>query len=119
MMARHPNRQQLASWLNGAHTHLDEHLDECEKCASRLDELNSTVPIESASAKSDAFPNNVEAITAELRPALLTLLQPPTDLHERISERISDRLQDRSDADLFGSLLGIPIEAGRVFLDRD
>lgn len=111
-MARHPNRQQLTSWLNGDHDHLDEHIDSCEKCANRLGDLDTRVP-------SPGNLDNVEAIRAELRPALLTLLEPPEDLHERINERITKRLQDRSDADLFGSLLSIPIEAGRVFLDRD
>lgn len=107
MMARHPNQQQLSSWLNGEHTELDEHIDSCLKCANSLDELDTTST------------GNVSAISADLRPALLTLLQPPPDLHERISERIAIRLQDRSDADLFGSLLSIPIEAGRIFLSLD
>jgi len=110
MMARHPNRQQLTSWLNGDHEHLGEHIDDCPKCASKLDELDSTVPTSGHLA-------SVEAISAELRPALLTLLEPPEDLHERISARITSRLRDRDDANLFGSLLGIPIEAGRIVLD--
>ena len=108
-MARHPNRQELASWLNEGHGHLDEHIDSCEKCAARLDELDATLPTSN---------DNVTAINDSLKPALLQLLQPPADLHERIRDRIAARLQDRSDADLFGSLLGIPIEAGKVFLDR-
>ena len=107
MMARHPNQQQLSSWLNGEHTELDEHIDSCVKCANSLDELDT------------ATTDNVSAISADLRPALLTLLQPPPDLHERISERIAIRLQDRNDADLFGSLLSIPLEAGRIFLALD
>ncbi len=113
-MARHPNRQQLASWLNGEHSdhHLNEHIDECEKCAEKLGDLDTSLPPQGAE-------NNVRAITPELRPALLKLLQPPEDLHARITERITARLQDRSDADLFGSLLGVPIEMGRVFLDQE
>jgi len=110
-MARHPNRQQLASWLNGEHEHLGEHIDDCERCAGRLGELDDSLP-------PGGHLDNVEAISAELRPALLKLLQPPEDLHERISGRVTARLQDRSDVNLFGSLLGIPLEAGRVFLDR-
>lgn len=104
-MSRHPNRQELTSWLNGENENLDDHIDTCVKCANRLDKLDN-----------DGL-GNVEPITADLRPALLSLLQPPEDLHERISERITERLQDRSDADLFGSLLGIPIEASRIFLE--
>lgn len=111
-MARHPNRQQLASWLNGEHEHLGEHIDTCAKCASRLDDLDSSLPTASAT-------NNVYALTEELRPALLAVLQPPEDLHERIAARIAQRLQNRDDASLFGSLLGIPVETGRIFLDQD
>ena len=106
MMSRHPTQQQLTSWLAGDRVEFDEHIDGCEKCARRLDKLDS-----------DNALGNVEPITADLRPALLELLRPPEDLHERISARITERLQDRSDANLFGSLLGIPLEAGRVFLE--
>lgn len=47
--------------------------------------------------------------------ALLRLLRPPDDLHERMSERLADRLQRRADLDLLGSLLGVPKEAGELF----
>ena len=104
-MARHPNSEQLSSWLNGGHEHLNDHIDSCEKCASRLDELDGSLG------------GSVTAITEDLRPALLTLLQPPEDLHERISVRIAARLQNRHDADLFASLVGVPIEASRIFFD--
>ncbi|MFT7474601.1 MAG: hypothetical protein ACI81L_001526 [Verrucomicrobiales bacterium] len=104
-MARHPSQEQLASWLNGAHSHFDAHIDSCARCAKSLDEIDISVG------------SNVEALTAELRPALLTLLQPPKDLHERISGRIAARLQDRNDADLMGSLLGVPIEMSRIFFE--
>lgn len=97
-MARHPNRQELSMWLEGEHSDLDPHIDSCEICAANLGEIdNSSVP--------------------DLKPALLTLLQPPDDLHERVSQRIAQRLQDRQDSDLFASLLGIPIEASRLFFD--
>ena len=97
-MARHPNRQELSMWLDGAHSELDEHLDACEICAASLDEIGE--------------PDN-----ADLKPALLTLLRPPEDLHERVSAQLELRLQDRRDADLFGSMLGIAVEAGRLLLD--
>ena len=99
-MARHPDREQLTLWLDGASSEFNDHIDTCEVCASALSELG---------------PSSAE----ELRPALLTLLQPPDDLHERVSERIAARLQNRRDSDLFGSLLGIPFEAGRIFFDTD
>lgn len=98
-MARHPNREELAMWLDGGHADLDEHIDSCELCAANLGEIDSTP-------------------APDLKPALLTLLQPPDDLHERVSLRIAQRLQNRRDADLFGSLLGIPLEATRLFFDN-
>lgn len=108
-MARHPNRKQLTSWLNGEvhHDEHDEHLDSCTKCASRIEELN----VDNV--------NNVEAISAEFRPALLAVLQPPEDLHERISNRIAERLQTQSDTRLFGSLLSVPVETARIVTDTD
>lgn len=99
-MARHPNHQKLTMWLDGDYSELDEHMDSCEVCAAALDDIDQ-VPA----------PN--------LKPALLTLLKPPDDLHERVSAQIAQRLQGRRDADLFGSLLGIPAEASRLFFDDE
>ncbi len=98
MIGRHPNRRQLARWLDGDAPELDDHIDGCEKCAQTLDALAA-------------------AETTDLRPALLTLLAPPTDLEERVSRRLAARLQSRADAELFGALLGVPIETGRVVLE--
>ena len=98
-MARHPNRQELTRWLDGSNAELDEHIDTCTVCASQLDEIDLAE----------------DALVADLRPALLTLLQPPDDLHGRVSHRIAQRLQNRQDMNLFGSMLGIPIEASRLF----
>ncbi len=99
LMARHPNREELELWLDGHNSSLHEHIDTCDVCASSLDEIS-------------------EPETVDLKPALLTLLKPPDDLHDRVSARIARRLQDRRDADLFGSLFGIPVEASRLFFDQ-
>ena len=99
-MARHPNRQELTMWLDGSNTALDDHIHTCEVCASSLGDIS-------------------EPETADLKPALLRLLKPPDDLHDRVSARIARRLQDRRDADLFGAMLGVPVEASRLFFDRD
>ena len=106
-MARHLSTKQLTSWLNGEidHEEHDDHLDTCAKCAERIEEINLNNT------------NNVEAISAEFAPALLKVLQPPEDLHERISGRIAVRLQAQSDTNLFGSLLGVPVETVKVVTD--
>ena len=96
-MARHPNDSKLMSWLDGNAPELDDHLADCERCAQSIDRL--------ASADTD------------LRSPLLSILAPPDDLAQRVSERLADRIQARKDAELFGSMLGIPVEAGRVVLD--
>jgi len=54
---------------------------------------------------------------SELGPALLTLLQPPEDLHERIRTRLAERLQRRQDMELFGSMLGVARETSEILLN--
>ena len=105
-MARHPKREALAKWLTeptAVDVDLDEHLSTCEYCASELETISLSV-------------SNDDPEPSELGPALLTLLAPPDDLHERVSKRLAARLQRRQDVELFGSMLGIPREAGEVFL---
>lgn len=105
-MARHPKREALAKWLteaSPADADLDEHISTCEYCASELEIISLSV-------------SNDDPEPSEIGPALLTLLAPPDDLHERVSERLAARLQRRQDLELFGSMLGIPREAGEVFL---
>lgn len=104
-MARHLSTTQLASWLSGEvdHGEHEEHLDSCVQCAARLEEINDDVNV-----------TNVQAISAEFRPALLAVLEPPADLHQRISGRIAARLQDQSDASLIGSMLGVSVETARI-----
>jgi len=104
-MARHPKRDQLTSWLNGddADPKLDEHLETCELCAADLDAISLSV-------------SNSHPEPSDIGPALLTLLAPPEDLHERVSTRLAERLQRREDLELLGSLLGIPRETGELFI---
>ncbi len=105
MMARHPKRQQLAAWLDGSHdTELDDHLATCEKCASTLDQLSESQLTEPTTGGD------------RIGSALLTLLRPPDDLHERMSARLAERIQRRADLELLGSLLGVPREASELFL---
>ena len=102
-MARHPKHDQLEEWLNGGHSDLDEHLATCERCASTLDHISLTV-------------SNDDPEPSDIGPALLTLLEPPSDLHERISVRLAARLQRREDIELIGSMLGVPRETGELFM---
>ena len=106
-MARHPSKQLLTSWLEGEADlgEYDDHINSCARCASRLEKMSST------------HVDNVEPLKAEFRPALMAVLAPPEDLHERVSFRIAERLQARNDASLFGSLLGVPVESTRIVVE--
>ena len=96
-MARHPDDDRLLAWLDGDAPDLDEHLADCEDCAKSIDRLAGG--------------------EADLRPALLSLLAPPADLATRVSERLAARVQSRRDVELLGSMLGVPVETGRIVLD--
>jgi len=106
-MARHPSTKLLSAWIRGEDDlgEHDEHVNSCAKCASHLDKLT------------EIHFDNVEAISAEFRPALLEVLAPPEDLHARVSERIAERLQARDDRSLFTSLLGTPVETTRIIVE--
>ena len=100
MSRRHPNRAQLAMWLDGTAPNFDDHIDDCPICAEEL-----------ASISDD------DGADADIGPALLILLEPPPDLHDRVAAKIAERLQAREDAALFGALLGLGIDTARIFVD--
>jgi len=105
-MARHPNRARLDAWLDGQEHDIDEHVENCEQCASTMSSINA-----------ESTQSNKES---DLKPALLELLKPPDDLHDRMSQRLAERLQRRQDLEVLGSMLGVPKETGEVFvLDED
>ena len=107
-MAQHPSNKLLSSWLDGEIDleDYDEHINSCNRCASRLDKLTARISLD-----------NVTPLSEKFRPALMAVLQPPEDLHERISARIAKRLQERDDITLFGSMLSIPVETSRVVIE--
>lgn len=104
-MARHPKRQELTDWLDGHNGHLDDHISTCSVCANELERITIS------SSNDDPEPS-------DLGPALLELLQPPDDLHERLSARLAERLKRRDDFNLLSSLLGVPVETGGLVILR-
>lgn len=107
-MARHPNRKELEQWLDGEQVDakVDEHVSTCAVCAKDLETITLTA------SNDNPEPSNIG-------PALLTLLKPPDDLHERMSKRLAERLQRREDLDLIGSLLGVPRETTELFFAKE
>jgi len=90
----HPSLRRLHRWLDGGEPKLDDHLATCERCANRIEEIES----------SDRL----------LRQPLLDLLAPPVHLNERLQGGIDERMRTREDMELLGELFGLPIRAARV-----
>lgn len=102
MLARHPNKRQLSLWLDGQAPNYDSHVDECEHCSAQLEDIAGI---------------DLDTEDSNIGPALLVLLEPPSDLEDRVSRRIAERLQMTNDMELFSSMFAIPVEAARVFLE--
>ena len=102
MFARHPNKRQLSLWLDGQAPNYDSHVDDCEHCSALLEDIVGI---------------DLDNDDSTIGPALLMLLESPSDLEDRVSRRIAERLQMTSDMELFSSMFGIPIDAARVFLE--
>ena len=102
MIARHPNKRQLALWLEGQAPNYDDHVDTCDRCTATLEEIVGHELADDA---------------PDIGPALLVVLEPPPDLESRISRRLAERLQTRTDVELFSSLFGVPIDAARIVLE--
>jgi len=91
----HPPARKLALWLDGEDdARVDAHVASCERCATKIE--------------------NIDASEVSLRDQLLHLLQPPSELDERLRRPIDTRMRGREDLSLISELFGLPIRAARV-----
>jgi len=90
----HPSLRRLQRWLEGAEESLSRHLETCEHCVSRIEDLDEQA--------------------APIRQPLLDLLAPPEELTSRLRGGIDERLRSREDLALLSELFGLPIRAARV-----
>lgn len=95
----HPSTRRLQSWLNGEDDSLDSHLATCERCAEKIESL-------------------ADADSSLLQP-LLTLLEPPDELPDRLRGSIDQRMRAREDLALISELFGLPIRAARVMTNTN
>lgn len=84
----HPSKARLRTWLAGGDPELDEHVHACNRCAERVEELESEQ-------------------SSNLAQALSILLTPPEDLRPRLAEGIGRKVQAREDLTLLGDLMGV------------
>lgn len=94
MRVGHPSVRRLQRWLDGLDDDLDRHLATCERCADRLEALESG--------------------DTTFKQPLLELLTPPDEVTERLRGGIDERMRSREDLTLITELFGLPIRAARV-----
>jgi len=105
----HPSSNRLGVWLDtGDPSGVGEHVEQCERCADRLVEL-------------DGEPQTAESDTpsASLRQMLTTLLAPPDDLPQRILDGVESRRDGGDDLRLLGEMFSIGIETAQLMFLTD
>ncbi len=96
----HPSNKKLQRWLDAdgesgepIDESVDAHVANCDRCATRLEELAQPVP--------------------ELTAALTQSLRAPEDLVQRLGARMTDTIRNQEDLRLFFELMGIPLATVR------
>lgn len=91
----HPSPRKLERFVNGTEPDLTLHIENCHRCASRLEE---------------AFEPGRTQIAAAYR----QVLRPPSDLTSRLNQGIGLKMQQRGDLELAGELIGVSWQTVRV-----
>jgi predicted anti-sigma-YlaC factor YlaD len=98
MFFRHPSKRALQEWLDhGESATIDEHLADCQRCASVLEQI--------ATEEEPA-----------LRDALTFALAPPDDFAERLEQKVSARLDSRVMLGVVSDLFGAGLETSKLLL---
>ncbi len=109
MMRRHPSADLLRRWLNTDEASdlpdVTAHVDDCERCAAKLEQLDS--------GSGDAFDHSAIAS------ALINLLAPPEGLSDRVEERVVNRLGSRQMAVVLADLFGAGFETSKLLLTEE
>lgn len=91
----HPSPRKLERWVNGTEPSLDLHIENCHRCANRLEEV-------------------FEPGSTPIKAALSQLSRPPSDLTLRLTQGIGLKMQQRADIELAGELIGVSWQTVRV-----
>jgi hypothetical protein len=97
---RHPARDELRAWLDGADNGIDDHVATCDRCATLLEELASPP---------------VPAIAQ----ALAEVYEAPSDLAERLERRVTDRLDSRVIIEVVADLFGAGLDTSKLLLTEE
>lgn len=91
----HPSNARLSRWAHGEEPGLDDHVENCLRCATRIENFD-------------------EENAGGVNFALMQILKPPAELRPRIHEGIQRKLAERGDMSLIGDLIGLPYQTARV-----
>ncbi len=105
MFFRHPSRKALREWLeateqDAADQKVDSHIDDCQRCAAVIEDLDSSSDL-------------------SIGDALAAVYQPPADLSERLERRVAARLDSRVVLDVVSDLFGAGLETSKLLLTED
>lgn len=97
-MSDHPSDEVLGLWLETAKpSRVGRHLEECDRCLDRLDELSD--------------------LGGGLRSELDSVSAPPIDLRERTTGGVRERLAAEEAAAAFAELFALPWRTMSVLVD--
>lgn len=84
----HPSKRRLAAWLEHGDADIDEHIDTCERCATKIEALSKPTP--------------------PIGDALRAMLEPPPDLQPRLRTGIARKLQAQDDLEFLLGFVSLP-----------
>lgn len=107
----HPGRSKLRQWLvaSSPPQSVTDHVETCERCATRLEDLAASDSDGAADATGNAM----------LARIIRNEWEPPTDLTERVIRGIDERERNERDLDVMLGLFGIASEAATLMLPAD
>ncbi len=112
MRLRHPSTEDLQHWLaddtDDAADGLTAHVDNCERCATIMEELAAEAAEEAATSE-----------RTDLGEALSEVLAPPPDYTDRLIVAVNDQLSSRQVFGLVADLFAAGLETSRMLLVED
>jgi len=107
----HPTRSKLRDWLSASDPSdkVTEHVETCERCASRLVDL------------ADSETSGLDKATDEawLAQVVRAVWEPPADLAERVIRGIDERQQNERDLSVMFSLFGIATDTASLMMQPE
>ncbi len=111
----HPSRRRLLAWLEhddgvasnaGDLDAVNDHVEQCERCATRLEDLSSGA-------------DEPAEFAEELGAALRQVYEPPPGINDRVMKKIDERERADREISLFLGLFAIATDTADLMLPDD